>query len=78
MLESMGLISKSHGAKLVELEWWKLGKAVVRENGAFTFCFTFFLSMFVCSTFNPHFIKDRTSIYLLRDIGGPIERYEVK
>ncbi|PPQ83558.1 hypothetical protein CVT25_006794 [Psilocybe cyanescens] len=47
----MGLISKSHGAKLVELEWWKLGKAVVREN-------------------------DRTSIYLLRDIGGPIERYE--
>ncbi|KAH9474201.1 Arginine--tRNA ligase, cytoplasmic [Psilocybe cubensis] len=50
-LETMGLISDSDGAKLVELEKWKLGKAVVRK-------------------------KDGTSIYLTRDIGGAIERYE--
>ncbi|PPQ89908.1 hypothetical protein CVT25_009448 [Psilocybe cyanescens] len=50
-LETMGLISDSDGAKLVELEQWKLGKAVVRK-------------------------KDGTSIYLTRDIGGAIERYE--
>ncbi|KAF8969255.1 hypothetical protein BDZ97DRAFT_1796798 [Flammula alnicola] len=50
-LEEMGLISDSDGAKLVELEKWKLGKAVVRK-------------------------KDGTSIYLTRDIGGAIERYE--
>ncbi|KAF8196148.1 hypothetical protein BJ912DRAFT_956508 [Pholiota molesta] len=42
---------ESKGAKLVELEKWKLGKAVVRK-------------------------KDGTSIYLTRDIGGAIERYE--
>ena len=29
----MGLISDSNGAKLVELEKWKLGKAVVRKKG---------------------------------------------
>jgi arginyl-tRNA synthetase len=33
-LEEMGLISDSEGAKLVELEKWKLGKAVVRKKGA--------------------------------------------
>lgn len=33
-LESMGLISDSEGAKLVELDKWKLGKAVVRKKGA--------------------------------------------
>jgi arginyl-tRNA synthetase len=32
-LEEMGLISDSNGAKLVELEKWKLGKAVVRKKG---------------------------------------------
>ncbi|KAF9814149.1 hypothetical protein IEO21_05287 [Rhodonia placenta] len=50
-LEEMGLIDESQGAKLVNLEQWKLGKAVVRK-------------------------KDGTSIYLTRDIGGAIERYE--
>jgi len=50
-LNEMGLISDTEGAKLVDLEKWKLGKAVVRK-------------------------KDGTSIYLTRDIGGAIERYE--
>ncbi|KAF9466749.1 hypothetical protein BDZ94DRAFT_1186902 [Collybia nuda] len=50
-LEEMGLISDVDGAKLVDLEKWKLGKAVLRK-------------------------KDGTSIYLTRDIGGAIERYE--
>ncbi|KAF9477841.1 arginyl-tRNA synthetase [Pholiota conissans] len=50
-LETMGLVKDSQGAKVVELEQWKLGSAVVRK-------------------------KDGTSIYLTRDIGGAIERYE--
>jgi len=50
-LNEMGLISDADGAKLVDLEKWKLGKAVLRK-------------------------KDGTSIYLTRDIGGAIERYE--
>lgn len=32
-LEDMGLISEADGAKLVDLEKWKLGKAVVRKKG---------------------------------------------
>ena len=35
-LEEMGLISDSNGAKLVELEKWKLGKAVVRMSSYFS------------------------------------------
>ncbi|KAH7890667.1 hypothetical protein F5I97DRAFT_1923166 [Phlebopus sp. FC_14] len=50
-LEKMGLISDANGAKLVDLEKWKLGKAVLRK-------------------------ADGTSIYLTRDIGGAIERWE--
>ncbi|KAF8634620.1 hypothetical protein AX15_000825 [Amanita polypyramis BW_CC] len=50
-LDEMGLISEVDGAKLVDLEKWKMGKAVIRK-------------------------KDGTSIYLTRDIGGAIERYE--
>jgi arginyl-tRNA synthetase len=50
-LDQMGLISDANGAKLVDLEKWKLGKAVLRK-------------------------ADGTSIYLTRDIGGAIERYE--
>jgi len=50
-LEEMGLIDDHEGAKLVNLEKFKLEKAVVRK-------------------------KDGTSIYLTRDIGGAIERYE--
>ncbi|PBK72242.1 arginyl-tRNA synthetase [Armillaria solidipes] len=50
-LEDMGLITDADGAKIVDLEKWKLGKAVLRK-------------------------KDGTSIYLTRDIGGAIERYE--
>ncbi|PFH49088.1 hypothetical protein AMATHDRAFT_63907 [Amanita thiersii Skay4041] len=50
-LEEMGLIDEVNGAKLVDLEKYKMGKAVVRK-------------------------KDGTSIYLTRDIGAAIERYE--
>ncbi|KXN83084.1 Arginine--tRNA ligase, cytoplasmic [Leucoagaricus sp. SymC.cos] len=50
-LDEMGLIEESNGAKLINLEKWNLGKAVVRK-------------------------RDGTSIYLTRDIGGAIERYE--
>ncbi|KIL69502.1 hypothetical protein M378DRAFT_157770 [Amanita muscaria Koide BX008] len=50
-LDEMGLISNVDGAKIVDLEKWKLGKAVIRK-------------------------KDGTSIYLTRDIGAAIERYE--
>ncbi|GBE88787.1 arginyl-tRNA synthetase [Sparassis latifolia] len=50
-LDEMGLIEDEEGAKRVNLEKYKLGKAVVRK-------------------------KDGTSIYLTRDIGGAIERYE--
>ena len=33
-LDKMGLISDTEGAKLVDLEKWKLGKAVLRKKGA--------------------------------------------
>jgi arginyl-tRNA synthetase len=34
-LEEMGLISNADGAKLVDLEKWKLGKAVLRKASAY-------------------------------------------
>ncbi|KAF7789715.1 hypothetical protein EIP86_000661 [Pleurotus ostreatoroseus] len=49
-LTEMNLIEDHDGAKLVNLEKWKMGRAVLRK-------------------------KDGTSIYLTRDIGGAIERY---
>ena len=70
-LDEMGLISDTNGAKLVDLEKWKLGKAVVRKKGRkFSFCFPF---IFLISSFPS---IDGTSIYLTRDIGGAIERYQ--
>ncbi|KAI0715922.1 arginyl-tRNA synthetase [Cerioporus squamosus] len=50
-LHEMGLIEEDNGALRVNLEKYKLGKAVVRK-------------------------RDGTSIYLTRDIGAAIERYE--
>ncbi|GJE85387.1 arginyl-tRNA synthetase [Phanerochaete sordida] len=50
-LEELNLIEDHEGAKLVNLEKWKMGRAVLRK-------------------------KDGTSIYLTRDIGGAVERYE--
>ncbi|KAI0036419.1 arginyl-tRNA synthetase [Vararia minispora EC-137] len=50
-LNEMSLIEEADGALLVNLEKWKMGKAVLRK-------------------------KDGTSIYLTRDIGGAVERYE--
>ena len=40
-LEKMGLISDANGAKLVDLEKWKLGKAVFRKAGASNQSITF-------------------------------------
>ena len=34
-LNEMGLIEESDGAKLINLEKWKLGKAIVRKRGKF-------------------------------------------
>jgi arginyl-tRNA synthetase len=69
-LGEMGLISEVEGAKLVDLEKWKLGKAVLRKKGMFV--------PFVVSLVSHPYLDDLdgTSIYLTRDIGGAIERYE--
>jgi arginyl-tRNA synthetase len=69
-LGEMGLISDVEGAKLVDLEKWKLGKAVLRKKGTFV--------PFVVSLVSHPYLDDLdgTSIYLTRDIGGAIERYE--
>jgi arginyl-tRNA synthetase len=67
-LNEMGLISDVEGAKLVDLEKWKLGKAVLRKKGASV--------LFVSSLSHLYQLLDGTSIYLTRDIGGAIERYE--
>ena len=71
-LDEMGLISDTNGAKLVDLEKWKLGKAVVRKKGRGILSRSFF---FILISFFPLTI-DGTSIYLTRDIGGAIERYQ--
>lgn len=36
-LEEMGLITDNEGAKVVDLEQYKLGKAVVRKKGAYVY-----------------------------------------
>ncbi len=66
----MGLISDVEGAKLVDLEKWKLGKAVLRKKG------TFLPSVVSPVSYSCLDGSDGTSIYLTRDIGGAIERYE--
>ncbi|KIP07226.1 hypothetical protein PHLGIDRAFT_30109 [Phlebiopsis gigantea 11061_1 CR5-6] len=50
-LDELQLIEDHDGAKLVNLEKWKMARAVLKK-------------------------KDGTSIYLTRDIGGAIERYD--
>ena len=72
-LDEMGLISDAEGAKLVDLEKWKLGKAVLRKKGTL-----FTILPFPLFLFNSQncVIADGTSIYLTRDISGAIERYE--
>lgn len=72
-LDEMGLISDAEGAKLVDLEKWKLGKAVLRKKG--TLFATLPLPLILFNS-QHSFIADGTSIYLTRDIGGAIERYE--
>ena len=70
-LDEMGLVAETNGAKLVDLEEWKLGKAVIRKKGREIFLFvSFSVFSFVLRT------TDGTSIYLTRDIGGAIDRYE--
>jgi len=55
-LEEMGLISDSDGAKLVDLETWKLGKAVVRKKGMSRILFssTYIHGQRVCPRWNFH------------------------
>ena len=70
-LDEMGLVTETNGAKLVDLEEWKLGKAVIRKKGREIFLFvSLSVFSFVFRTI------DGTSIYLTRDIGGAIDRYE--
>lgn len=70
-LDEMGLVTETNGAKLVDLEEWKLGKAVIRKKGGEIFLFvSLSVFSFVLRT------TDGTSIYLTRDIGGAIDRYE--
>ena len=68
-LDEMGLISDVDGAKLVDLEKWKMGKAVLRKKGARWLFRVIVEALTFCSI-------DGTSIYLTRDIAGAIERYE--
>jgi arginyl-tRNA synthetase len=70
MLEQMNLVTDHEGAKLVNLEEWKLGKAVLRKKGdQKSHGVPFTILIHKC-------FADGTSIYLTRDIGGAIERYE--
>lgn len=72
-LTEMNLIDDHEGAKLVNLEQYKLGKAVLRKKGAFRLVAAFRIThsfQFITS------FVDGTSIYLTRDIGGAIERAE--
>ena len=49
-LDEMGLVSDTQGAKLIDLEKWKLGKAVVRKKGSSIF-------LFVSSSFFSFFYR---------------------
>ncbi len=69
-LQEMGLIEEDNGALRVNLEKYKLGKAVVRKRGE---CFSHVSE--ACTSLTGTYI-DGTSIYLTRDIGAAIERYE--
>ncbi|KAJ1921353.1 arginyl-tRNA synthetase [Mycoemilia scoparia] len=51
LLEDAGMVKEDDGAQLIDLEKYKLGKALVKK-------------------------KDGTTLYLTRDIGAAIERYE--
>jgi arginyl-tRNA synthetase len=66
-LQKLDLIREDDGAKFVDLEEWKLAKAVIRKQGEF--CIS---DANITDDRRP----DGTSIYLTRDIGGAIERYE--
>jgi arginyl-tRNA synthetase len=68
-LEEMGLVTDSNGAKVVDLAKWKLEKAVVRKQGVHGGDDFSYRALTVL-------LIDGTSIYLTRDIGGAIERYE--
>ena len=72
-LDEMGLIHDKDGAKVVDLKKWKLGEPVVRKKGREIFL-SASLSPFLFSFFFSTI--DGTSIYLTRDIGGAMERYQ--
>ncbi len=67
----MGLISDVEGAKLVDLEKWELGKAVLHKKGVSVLLFLLLSHLSYIEN-----DKDGTSIYSTRDIGRAIERYE--
>jgi len=66
-LDELGLTQESNGAVIIDLEKHKLASAVVRKKGA---CFSLVFIRFS----DP--VTDGTSLYLTRDIGGAIERWE--
>ena len=59
-LDEMGLVTETNGAKLVDLEEWKLGKAVIRKKGrgnlslCFFFCFLIRSSYYRWNVHIPH------------------------
>ncbi|KAJ9124510.1 hypothetical protein QFC24_003301 [Naganishia onofrii] len=73
LLEEKKLLCTDRGAVLANLEEYKLGKVVVRKAGE-------------CRGFKPHELSiaksimlpvtDGTSIYITRDLGEALERYE--
>ena len=66
-LQEMGLIQDVEGGgQLIDLERYKLGKAIVKKKGKNGDPFWLLLLFYV----------DGTSIYLARDIGGAMDRYE--
>jgi len=72
-LTELGLIIDNEGTKVVDLDRFKLGLAVLRKKGAFPGVrwHLFVIYFKLCNE-----RTDGTSIYLTRDIGGAIERYE--
>ena len=59
-LDELGLVSESNGAKLVDLEEWKLSKAVIRKKGkghlslCFPFSFFSYIHFFSYYRWNVH------------------------
>ncbi len=55
-LEDMGLITDADGAKIVDLEKWKLGKAVLRKKGTSFLCIVY-LALTILSQMGHRYIS---------------------